>query len=175
MRVVELRRHSQRNPGDPHLSNEGRDLARRVALTIGPFERVVTSPLPRAVETAEALGFRVDATIPELAPSPDSIADEVDRATPRSFGDYVRLLHGRPALLEYARHQVGVLAEELERVSEGGRLLMISHGNVIEFAAAAACPKDAATFGAVVRYLEGFRVQRERGRWTHGEAVRVPG
>src|SRR5512143_3142167 len=60
MKTIEIRRHSIRNKPGPHLSQQGVTLARLVGQNLGPFDRVVTSTLPRAFETAIAMGFAVD-------------------------------------------------------------------------------------------------------------------
>jgi broad specificity phosphatase PhoE len=67
MRYVELRRHTMRTRPGQHLSQAGVSLARRVGEGVGPFDRVVTSTLPRAFETAIAMGFAVDEQIALLA------------------------------------------------------------------------------------------------------------
>src|SRR5512145_3096920 len=60
MKTIEIRRHSIRSkPGD-HLNQQGVTLARLVGQNLGPFDRVITSTLPRAFETAIAMGFAVD-------------------------------------------------------------------------------------------------------------------
>ena len=174
MRVLEHRRHSRRAPSDPHLSREGVALAHRVARTIGPFDRVVTSPKPRAVETAEALGFPVDATLPELAEMPDDAGLSVDSLGLRSFADYVRGVARSGAMARYADRQADLMLRELERLPENGRLLLISHGGVIEFGAAAARPREARAFGEMLGHLEGVRLILDRGRWVRGEVLRVP-
>ena len=60
MQFVEMRRHTMRvKPGD-HLSQEGVTLARRIGETMGSFNRVITSSIPRAFETAIAMGYAVN-------------------------------------------------------------------------------------------------------------------
>ncbi|HYA70332.1 MAG TPA: histidine phosphatase family protein [Thermoplasmata archaeon] len=173
MRVLEHRRHSLRAPSDPHLSPAGVALARRVAGTIGPFERVVTSPKKRAVETAEALGFSVDATIAELAEMPDDAGLAVDTLGDHMFADYVRGVARSHAMAEYAHRQAELMARELDRLPEGGRLLLISHGGIIEFGAAAARPREARTWGEPLGPLEGVRLFRDHGSWVRGEVLRI--
>lgn len=60
MRVLEVRRHTMRSKPGKHLSQAGVSLARHVGETMGSFDRVVTSTLARAFETAIAMGFAVD-------------------------------------------------------------------------------------------------------------------
>jgi broad specificity phosphatase PhoE len=173
MRVLEHRRHSHRDPASIHLNRKGIELARRVAPTLGRFDRVVTSPKPRAFETAEALGFRVDAVVPGLAMMPEDVGLSVEVLNARSFADYVRLAEQSEALGEFARDQADLMREELERVPDGGRLLLVSHGGIIEFGAAAACPREAAGWGPQVAHLEGVRLSLSRGEWVGGEVLRV--
>jgi len=67
LRSIDHRRHSLRDPGGVHLNETGRALARRVGAESGPFERVVTSPLPRAMETAHPVGIVRDPFAERLA------------------------------------------------------------------------------------------------------------
>ena len=60
MKTLEIRRHSIRSPFGDHLNQTGVKLANLVGKNMGPFDRVVTSTLPRAFETAIAMGFAVD-------------------------------------------------------------------------------------------------------------------
>ena len=58
MRYLDVRRHSKRERPNQHLSQWGVDFARRLGEGLGPFNKVVTSPLPRCTETAVAMGLR---------------------------------------------------------------------------------------------------------------------
>jgi broad specificity phosphatase PhoE len=173
MRFLEHRRHSQRDPAGPHLSATGLALARRVASTLGPFDRVVTSPKPRAVETAVAMGYTVAAELEELSAMPGELQTLVDAFHPRTFADYARLVGRSPALAEYAQSQEALWRHELEGVPEGGRLLIVSHGGVIESGSVIAAPGSSEAWGPTLGYLEGIRLYRDRGRWVRAEIVRV--
>lgn len=174
MRVVEHRRHSRRDPDSGHLSREGLAIARRVAPTLGRFDRVVSSPIPRAVETAEALGFPPDALLRELALIPEEMERLVERSDARSFADYVGLTRKKRSATAYARSQSELMRRQLELVPEGGHLLIVSHGGVIEFGAAGARPDDALAFGDRAGHLEGIRLYLEGRTWVRGEVLRVP-
>lgn len=173
MRLLEHRRHSRRDPASPHLSREGVALARKVAPTLARFDRVVTSPKPRAVETAVELGLRVDAKVPELGTMPDDAGFPMDPSELTSFADYTTLFHRSEAMALYARAQEEVWLRELRRVPDGGRLLMVSHGGMIESGAVAAWGDATASWGPVLGYLEGVRFYREGTHWVRGEVVRV--
>jgi len=173
MRLLEHRRHSQRDPTSPHLSAAGLALAQRVASTLGPFDRVVTSPKPRAVETAVAMGCTVAAEIEELGTMPAELQTLVEALHPRTFAEYAALVERNPAMARYARSQEGLWRGELEGLPDGGRLLIVSHGGVIESGAVIAAPLSAEGWGPVLGYLEGIRLYRDRGRWVRAEVVRV--
>jgi len=173
MRLLEHRRHSRRDPLGVNLTPAGIRLARRVATTIGRFDRVVTSPKPRAVETAASMGFSVDAEVVGLERMPDEVAARVDEAKPRSFADYAELVRRSEVVADFGRAQAALWAQELARVPEGGRVLLISHGGVIELGTVSAAPAGVEAWGPALGYLEGVRLIRERNRWTGGEVVRV--
>jgi broad specificity phosphatase PhoE len=175
MRSLVHRRHSLRSSGDVHLSSEGVDLARRVGRVSGPFDRVVTSPKPRAIETARSMGYPVDEVWEELGSVPDPVGRFLDRETPSTFGDYVRwatAVHEvRAAAEAFARHW----GEALDGIPEGGHMLLVSHAGVVELGAAGALPAEAVRWGPVLAPLEGVRLDRDHGRWVDGEVLRVDG
>jgi broad specificity phosphatase PhoE len=173
MRVLEHRRHSRRDPGGLHLNEAGVALARRVGATLGPFARVVTSPIPRAAETVVELGLRADAEVPGLGVMPDDANFPGDPARLTTFQDYVDLYERSERMREFAQGQLDLWSRELEQVPEGGRLLLISHGGLIESGAVAAVGRRAAGWGPLLGYLEGVRLVREGDRWTGGEPLRT--
>lgn len=66
----------RRKPG-PHLTTQGIALANRVGAEMGKFDRVFTSDLPRAFETAVAFGCEITASRQELGAIPTEIAEKV--------------------------------------------------------------------------------------------------
>lgn len=173
MRALVHRRHSLREAGDAHLSPEGVALARRVGLLSGRFERVITSPKPRAVETALSMGYVVDAEWEELGSLPDPVGRFLDREAPSTFGDYVRWATAVHEVRAAATDLAERWGTELERIPDGRSLLMISHAGVIELGAAGALPDEAVRWGPTLAPLEGIRLGRERGRWVHGDVLRL--
>src|SRR5271155_1132493 len=172
MRSLVVRRHSLRSAGEVHLSPEGVEQARQVGRTSGSFDRVVTSPKPRARETAEAMGFTVDAELELLGSLPDPLGRFLDRESPGSFDEYVRWIARVEEVRDGSEALASAWAEELNRVPEGGRLLMISHAGLIELGAVGAVPQIAAAWGRTHAPLEGVRLGREEDRWAHGETLR---
>jgi broad specificity phosphatase PhoE len=140
---------------------------------MGRFDRVVASPKPRAVETAVAMGFTVDREVEDLGRVPDEVEARVEERRPRSFADYAELVRRSDVVAKFARTQAALWEAELARVPDGGRLLPISHGNVIEIGTVSAVPEWVNPWGPSLGYLEGVRLVREGNRWTHGDVVRV--
>ncbi|MCI4365562.1 MAG: histidine phosphatase family protein [Thermoplasmata archaeon] len=173
MRSVIHRRHSLRRPGDVHLSPEGIELARRVGRSSGPFDRVVTSPKPRAVETAVAMGLAVDAEIPELGALPDPVARFLEREPPSTFGEFVRMVAEVVEVRECAEGLATLLAHQLTLVPEGGRLLVISHAGLVELGATGVAGERVARWGPTLGPLEGVRLDRDGARWGHAEVLRL--
>ncbi len=174
MRSVELRRHSHREGGAAHLSRLGRQMAEHVGRSAPPFDRVLTSPVPRAVETAEAMGQRIDARDPALA--------TLDASAESALGPVVtwaEVALGFVRLPPVARNGA-LLAEVFERLAaslpEGGRGLVVSHSVVVELGAVAAFPSaPTVSWGPLAGYLEGVRLVHDGSRFVSAELLRVGG
>lgn len=172
MRTLVHLRHAEREAGGVHLTTEGRRAAERLGRGLGRFDRVVASSKPRAVETVRALGLDVDAVLPELEALPAPVARWVDRAAPRSFSDYVSLV-GRVA--EVRRHAQALAAgwgDQLAALDEGARLLLVSHGGVIELGAVGALGAATRGWGACLGLLEAVQLDREPTGWAGGHVMR---
>ena len=132
MKTIEIRRHSIRaRPGD-HLNQAGVSLARRVGEGLGPFDRVVTSTVPRAFETALAMGFAVD----EQSELMSSYGPEVEGEVPwpQPFAAYARAVRRRRggAAQWYANQLAAYYTGLAARLPEGGAALVVNHGGVVE-------------------------------------------
>jgi broad specificity phosphatase PhoE len=133
----------------------------------------VTSPKRRAIDTAHAMGFVVDAQRTGLGAPDPSVGRFLDRVAPTSFREYVRGSTEVEEVRAAAQQLAHAWGEELDRVPDGGRLLMVSHSGVIELGAAAAWPGTVAEWGPTLAPLEGIRLQREQRRWVDGEVLRI--
>ena len=162
----------RRKPGQ-HLSQDGIDLARLVGEAAGPFTLVVTSHIPRAIETAIAMGFEVDEINKSLAHIPtDVIADMASWPTPFSaVSKSVRA--GGPAA------DFGALVAEtwrsvVERIPDSTQALIVTHGGLVEVGAVAAVPDSPHDeWGGPMGYCEGVRLTFD-GRFTSCKILRVP-
>ena len=172
MKTIEIRRHSMRNkPGD-HLSQQGVTLARRVGQNLGPFDRVVTSTLPRAFETAIAMGFAVDEQSELMSSYGDSVEWEVPwPSTPKQYAKAVRK---DGAAARYANHLADVYRQLADDLADGRAALFINHGGVLELGAVACQPNtDHESWGPHFDYCEGIRLFWDDGKFVNAEILRV--
>lgn len=172
MKTIEIRRHSVRSqPGD-HLNQSGVSLARMVGQNLGPFDRVVTSTLPRAFETAIAMGYAVDEQN-ELMSSYGSVVD-IEAPWPLSLAGYAEVVRKGSAAAEYANQLVEVYTKLVNYIAEGRKALVINHGGVLELGAVACLPNaDHIAWGSHFEYCEGIRLFWEDGNFVEGEILRV--
>jgi broad specificity phosphatase PhoE len=172
LRSIDHRRHSLRDPGGVHLNETGRALARRVGAESGPFERVVTSPLPRAMETAQAMGAGAGETRTELGTLGRAV--EAGLGPIVRWSDFAEAVRGSPAVRRFASVQRGLLLEIAGSLPEGGRALVVSHGGVVEIGAVVALPEAPhGAWGGPAGYCEGIRLFYEGGRFVGGTPIRV--
>jgi broad specificity phosphatase PhoE len=168
MRVLDIRRHTmRRKPGD-HLSHSGIKLARQVGQQSGPFNLVVTSTIPRAIETAIAMGFEIDETIDGLGLLPDSVMMAV--GWPRRFDEIAPLLSGDVA--GFATSIAGLWRNIAMKLPPSEHGLVVTHGLIIELGILASMP-TASQWGGPIGYCEGARLTYS-GVSQGGEVLRVP-
>lgn len=172
MKILEIRRHSIRQSGGDHLNQEGVALARKVGQGIGPFDFVATSALPRAFETAIAMGFSVH----EQNELMNTYGGAVEREAPwpMPFFHYSEVVKQDGAAARYAYQLVEYYTAILNRIPQGGSVLIINHGGVVELGVVACLPDvDFSTWGDSVSYCEGARLFWDDGRFVSGEVLRV--
>ena len=173
MKTIEIRRHSMRSkPGD-HLNQQGVMLARLVGQNLGPFDRVVTSTLPRAIETAIAMGFGVDEFNETMSTTGDAVEREAPwPLSPAGYAEVVR--SGGTAAAKYANELVAVYTKLANYLSDGRAALVVNHGGVLELGAVACLPDaDHVAWGSHFDYCEGIRLFWDNGKFLDGEILRV--
>jgi hypothetical protein len=172
MKTVEIRRHSIRSkPGD-HLNQAGVSLARRVGENLGPFDRVVTSTLPRAFETAIAMGFAVDEQNQLI--SSYGMDVEYEAPWPQPFAEYAKIITYGGAASRYANKLAGYYAQLAGGLSEDQAALVINHGGVLELGVTSSFPNaDYENWGEAVDYCEGARLYWQDGKCVKAELLRV--
>lgn len=172
MKTLEIRRHSIRSkPGD-HLNQAGVTLARRIGEDIGPFGYVVTSTLPRAFETAIAMGFAVDKQVELMSSYTSDVEYEV--SWPQSFAVYAKAVKRGKAAARYATKLADYYASLATSLHENEAALVINHGGVVELGVVASCPDaDHESWGEAVSYCEGARIFWLEGKFVNAEILRV--
>ncbi len=172
MKTLEIRRHSIRSqPGD-HLNQSGVTLARLVGQNIGPFDRVVTSTLPRAFETAIAMGFAVDEQVELMSTYGRDV--EKESPWPLSFAEYAEIARRGGAAAKYARKLAKYYAGIMNHISESRSALAINHGGVVELGVVGCLPgNDFSSWGGSVEYCEGARLYWDTDRFIKGESIRI--
>ena len=172
MKTIEIRRHSIRQkPGD-HLNQQGVTLARLVGENLGPFDRVITSTLPRAFETAIAMGFAVD----EQNELMSTYGREVEREAPwpLSCAGYAEAVRKGGAAAHYANQLVEVYTKLADNLANGRKALVINHGGVAEMGAVACLPNaDHFAWGSHFEPCEGIRLFWEDGKFVDADVLRV--
>jgi len=172
MKTIEIRRHSIRSkPGD-HLNQPGVTLARLVGQNLGPFDRVVTSTLPRAIETAIAMGFGVD----ELNELMSTTGNDVEREAPwpLSPAGYAEVIREGGAASHYANQLMQAYIKLANYLMDGRSALVVNHGGVAEMGAIACLPDvDHFAWGSHFDYCEGIRLFWDNGKFVDGEILRV--
>ncbi len=172
MKTIEIRRHSIRSKPGSDLSEQGLALAHLVGLEMGKFDRVITSPLPRAVQTAQAMGFTIDATEPLITTYGDDV--EMECPWPASFADYATSYRRRDATFSYAQRLADFYEQLAESLPEGGSALVVNHGGVVELSAVGCLPSaDFSALGDYIECCEGVRLTWENDQFTTVQVLRV--
>jgi len=172
MKAIEIGRHSIRNKPGQHLSQQGVTLARRVGQNLGPFNRVVTSTLPRAFETAIAMGFAVDEQNELMSIYGEEV--EVEAPWPSTPMEYAKAVRKNGAAARYANLLADIYRKLVDDLAEGHAALVINHGGVLELGAVACLPHaDHESWGPHFDYCEGIRLFWDEGNFVNGEILRV--
>ena len=183
MRTIEIRRHAYTKKGEgrgkgSHLSIEGVALARQIGGEIGPFDLVLTSLVPRALETALAMGFAVNDQLEALGDLSAAASAEIGHQERWAWQEpFVRFAHvvrqgGHTTRMGERQRETWVRA--LESVPGGGRVLIISHGRIIESGLVTCIPDgDFAAWGDSFHHGEGVRMAFEEGRFQVVQPLRV--
>jgi broad specificity phosphatase PhoE len=138
------------------------------------FALVLSSPLPRAKETAQTIAGRLDAIEPGFLPEMGGAIGDRIFGEMRTLADWAELLREREDARKFATEQIATWARVAMRVGDKDRVLAVSHGGIIELPALTLAqrlhtPLDGASFG----YCEGVVITYAKGAPTRIEVVRV--
>ncbi len=133
----------QGNRGESHLSPRGRDEALALGPRMPAFERIISSPLARCLETTDCLFARApDATDPRLAEIDvgrfsGRLGDEVASSDPEGWRVWRELPPGEriggdgETIDEFQARVVAAVKDALDSVAAGERVLLVAHGGCI--------------------------------------------
>lgn len=170
-RILEIRRHAKRHkPGD-NLSAEGVARARRASACERSYARVVTSQVPRAIQSAIAMGHAVDEEDWTMASMGPLVSRVITLGA--SFADIQHAIRTDPAAALYADLQARQLCGHLDQVHPGEAVLVVSHGGVAEAGVLGLVPDiDGDRLGHGLDYCEGARLELDGDRCLRIELLR---
>ncbi|RIK32643.1 MAG: hypothetical protein DCC56_02180 [Anaerolineae bacterium] len=172
MKTIEIRRHSIRSNPGVHLNQQGVTLARLVGQNLGPFDRVITSTLPRAFETAIAMGFAVDEQVELMSTYGEAV--EREAPYPLSCAGYAEVVRKGGAAAKYANQLKDLYTKLANYLADDRAALVVNHGGVLELGAVACLPDaDHYQWGSHFEYCEGIRLIWEEGKFVDSEILRV--
>lgn len=124
------------------------------------------------------MGFAVDHLVEALGDIPADVHEEIghhDRwSWERPFVEFARLTKRDGPTARMGQQQLRVWTDALDAVSDAGRVLIISHGRVIEAGLVAAVPEgDFAAWGPPFQHGEGVRLAYASGHFSVVQFLRV--
>ena len=177
MPLLEIRRHAERGDRSNEqsaLAPAGRAMAEALAKRAAKYALVLSSPLPRAKETAQLVAGRLDAIDPGLLPEMGGAIGDRIFGDMRTLADWEAVLAEREDARKFALEQLRTWARIAARVKDGDRALAISHGGIIELPALTLAKQLGTTLsGSAFGYCEGVLVTYRSGTSTMIEALRV--
>ena len=157
-----MRRHALTKKGPSResgslLSVEGVSRARTLGDLVPHAGYVLTGPDRRHVETAIAMGYAVDETVPWPSAYVSGVVEHHDQwQWERPFEGYAELLRTSAGLREVAQEHLAHWLRALAQVDDGETALVISLGGSIEPVLVAAHPEaDHADWGTALHQLQG--------------------
>src|ERR1700687_5773985 len=133
MPTLDIRRHAQRidlADNQSALAPAAQQRCARLAKAAPKYALVVSSPLPRAKETAERIAGRLDAGEPGLIPDLGGFASSPFGEL-HTLADWARLLKEHPDASKFAEEQLPTWSRIAARVGDKDRVLAVSHGGII--------------------------------------------
>ena len=148
-------------------------MCEKLAKTAPRYTLVISSPLPRAKETAQRIAGRLDAVEPGLLPDLGGQASRLFGEM-RTLADWARLAARDETARKFADEQLPVWSRIASRVGERDRILAVSHGGIVDLPAIVLMRQlgigiDLPSFG----YWEGVRITYVNGAPAALEVLRA--
>ena len=177
MPIIEIRRHAERTDRgseESALTPAGRAMAEQLAKRAPKFALVLSSPLPRAKETAQLIAGRLDAIESGLLPEMGGVIGDRIFGEMRTLADWAEVLSEREDARQFAAEQLATWTRIASRVGDKDRVLAVSHGGIIELPAITLAERLRARLdGPAFGYCEGVVITYAKGAPTKIEAVRL--
>ena len=149
-------------------------MAEQLAKRAPKFALVLSSPLPRAKETAQLIAGRLDAIESGLLPEMGGVIGDRIFGEMRTLADWAEVLSEREDARQFAAEQLATWARIASRVGDKDRVLAVSHGGIIELPAITLAERLRARLdGPAFGYCEGVVITYAKGAPTKIEIVRV--
>jgi hypothetical protein len=186
MREIEIRRHSCTKKGlgrgrGSHLSRDGVLLAREVAAGMGTFDTILATEVPRTTETALAMGFAVDDLLAcplEIASAAFDVLGHQERwGWTDPWARFAELVASNSAVSRLGEWHRDAWTSALDRLPDSGRLLVISHGRLIESGVVACLAglnqASLTRWGSPLHHCEGIRMTYRNGAFRDPVILRA--
>lgn len=171
---LEHRRHSIRDHSNPHLSKKGILLANQVGRSLGQFDYIFSSISTRAVETTVAMGYSITATIDFGQVSKNIEVKNDNLSFPSTFHEYSIAYNEKRYIYHYCKNLVTLFMETLQSLEDNAKVLVISHGGIIEASTIGFLPTfDFNTWGKEVAQCEGVQLTYNGNNFLDGKILRV--
>lgn len=172
-RTIEIRRHAKRRKPGSNLTTEGIRRAQSASTSDREYALVVTSSLPRALQTAVAMGHGVDEEDWTMASMGEVAASYPWEA---GFGEMQHAIRTDAVASAYSALQTLQLRHYLGRIATGEAVLVVSHGGIAEAGIIGLLGDlDASSFGPSLDYCEGARIQLDGDSVRRVELLRFEG
>lgn len=163
MPTLEIRRHSYRKAGGgSQLSQRGVDMARQLGERLGRFDYVAASVVPRARETAIAMGHAVDQEVVTLCTDEEVHAEMQGSLWWKDAAPMVtlaRLARESAAIWRYGSSLVAIWRDLLTPLAPGQSALLIGHSGEIDLGLVCCFPNaDHSAWPIGFEPLEGARL-----------------
>ena len=133
-------------------------MCEKLAKSAPKYMLVVSSPLPRAKETAQRIAGRLDAVEPALLPDLGGQAAQLFGEM-RTLADWAQLLARDATARKFADEQLPAWARIAARVSDDERVLAVSHGGIVDLPA--------------IVLMKTFGIGVDVPSFGYGEGVRI--
>lgn len=164
--------------GGSDLSAEGVALARRVGDGLTPFHAVFTSPIPRTLETAIAMGLSVSRTLETLGDVPTELVEELghhERWNQQSFSTLRRHFESDGSTRRLGLKQRQAWLAIAGELPDSACALIVSHGLAIETGLIASVWDERLSEELPFGYCEGVRLVFDGREFSSPELLRVDG